>query len=237
MLDTIDQLSAAQSAQEITHTLVAAGSKFDVAYASHRVVHKGGETQGVTTMPKAWIDHYRASGYEKLDPGARRARTFIGFGGDSFETPKPGEVWSPAMKRMNNEIRELNAAGSLFVSHGTPQPGVASLVNYITDASGPNYHRWLVNCAPKLRLIAAAAHARIAELSDNAPKDVGLTPRERDVLRWLAEGHRVDRIAEKMGVSNRTVEVHLASARNRLGTKTREQALAIALSAGLFASL
>lgn len=234
MLDTIDELSAVQSAQEIAQTLVAAGTKFDVAYASHRVVHANGFSEGVTTMPTAWIEHYLASEYDKLDPGAQRARTFVGFGGDSFEAPKPGEVWSPAMAQMNQEIRQLHVSGSLFFAHATPRPGVTSMVNYITDASGRGYARWVAEHGPKLRLIAAAAHARIAELNDHAPSDLNLTPRELDTLRWLAEGHRIDRIAEKMGLSNRTVEVHLASARARLGAKTREQALAIALSAGLF---
>ncbi|MEL6678546.1 MAG: LuxR C-terminal-related transcriptional regulator [Pseudomonadota bacterium] len=234
MQDAFDQLTAATSTQEIADALVCAGAAFDVAYASHRVIHAGGIVQGVTTMPEAWITHYRASGYDRFDPGAQRAQTFIGAGGDSFEAPPPGEVWSPEVIQMNREIRELHAAGSFFVAHSTPQPGLTSMVNFITDASGPRYRRWVEACGPKLRLVAAAAHARAAELTGAAEEGVALTTRERDALRWLAEGHRVDRIAERMGVSNRTVEVHLASARHRLGAKTREQALAIALSSGLF---
>ena len=233
MFDTIDHLSNAQTASDVAQTLVAVGAKFDVAYASHRVVQADGLSHGVTTMPNTWRDHYQASGYDRIDPGARRARTFIGYGGDSFSTPKPGEVWSRGMRKMNSEITQLKAGGSLFVAHATPQPGVASMVNFITDATGPGYVRWFNDHAPKLRLVAAAAHARISELSGTAPDSLSLTPRERDALSWLAEGYRVDRIAEKMGLSNRTVEVHLANGRRRLGAKTREQALAIALSAGL----
>lgn len=234
MFDTIDHLSDAESVTDVAQTLVTIGAKFDVAFASHRVLHSDGLLHGVTTMPKAWQDHYRASGYDQIDPGAQRARSFIGYGGDSFSKPKPGEEWSQGMRKMNNEIMQLKAGGSLFVAHATPQPGVASMVNFITDATGAGYDRWFDDNAPKLRLVAAAAHARITELSGAAPEGLSLTTRERDALRWLAEGHRVDRIAEKMGLSNRTVEVHLASARRRLGAKTREQALAIALSAGLF---
>ena len=233
MFDAIDKFAATPSAQEIAHVLAAAAAKCDVAYASHRVLHTDGTADGVTTMPKAWVDHYFASGYDKLDPGQGRASLLQRTGGDSFEAPKPGETWSKAMAQMNADIRQLHATGSFFVPHSTAQPGVTSMVNFITDASGESYERWVEASAPKLRLLAAAAHARMMQLSRTLPTEVTLTGRERDVLRWLAEGLRVDRIAERMGVSNRTVEVHLASARRRVGAKTREQALAIAINSGL----
>ncbi|MEL6127260.1 MAG: LuxR C-terminal-related transcriptional regulator [Pseudomonadota bacterium] len=233
MFDAIDKLAAAPSAQEIAHVLAAAAAKCDVAYASHRVLHVDGTAHGVTTMPQAWVDHYFASGYDKLDPGKGRASLLRGTGGDSFETPKPGEIWTKAMTQMNGDIRQLHATGSFFVTHSTTQPGVTSMVNFITDAPGAGYERWVEASAPKLRLLAAAAHARMMQLSGTLPTEVTLTGRERDVLQWLAEGHRVDRIAERMGISNRTVEVHLASARRRVGAKTREQALAIAINSGL----
>lgn len=234
MFDTIEQLASAQSAEGVAHVLVAAGAEYDVAYASHRVVNADGSTSGVSTMPDCWISHYRSAGYDKLDPGAKRARSFVGVGGDSFEKPKPGEEWSPAVIQMNQEIRQLHAMGSFFVAQATPQPGVTSMVNFITDASGENYQRWIAECGPRLRVLAAAAHARLTELRGLDVGEVALSDREKAALRWLAEGHRVDRIAEKMGVSNRTVEVHLANARKRVGAKTREQALVIAIRSGLF---
>jgi len=233
ILDIIDSLSMAQSTEEVAKALVAQSASLDVANASHRVIHSDGSAQGATTMPEAWISHYKVSGYDKHDPGAQRARSFVGTGGNSFEIPEPGEVWTPTVALMNSEIRQLHVAGSMFVANSTAQPGAASMVNYITEASGDKYHRWVTDHGPRLRLIGAAAHARICEFKKNLPRGMTLTPRERVSLLWLAEGHRVDRIAEKMGLSNRTIEVHLANARQKLGAKTREQALAIALTAGL----
>ncbi len=62
-----------------------------------------------------------------------------------------------------------------------------------------------------------------------------LAPREREVLSWLATGCRTARIAERMGIEEVTVTKHLHSARRKLGARTREQALAIALRDGLIA--
>jgi DNA-binding CsgD family transcriptional regulator len=44
---------------------------------------------------------------------------------------------------------------------------------------------------------------------------------------------RYDRIAERLGISRPTVELHLANARRKLGARTREQALAKAVALGL----
>ena len=237
MLNYSEDFGAAQSAQEVVEALVAASANLDVVYASHRVLHADGTGTGVTTMPRAWIEHYRTSGYDKLAPGAGRAKIISGAGGDSFEAPPTGVDWCEKETQMNAEIRELNATGSLFFSHQTAQAGVSSLVNFITDASGLQYGKWIVANGGQLRLLAANADVRLKELSGTAPRGGTLSARERDVLRWLAEGHRVDRIAEKMGLSNRTVEVHLSRARQRLGAATREQALVIALRAGLLEQL
>ena len=57
-----------------------------------------------------------------------------------------------------------------------------------------------------------------------------LSPRERECLRWLAAGLRYDRIAERLGISLVTVELHVANAKRKLCAKTREQALAIAVA-------
>jgi DNA-binding CsgD family transcriptional regulator len=60
-----------------------------------------------------------------------------------------------------------------------------------------------------------------------------LTPREREVLVWLATGLRTTRIADRMGIACVTVNKHLIASRRKLGARTREQALAIAIRDGL----
>jgi DNA-binding CsgD family transcriptional regulator len=44
---------------------------------------------------------------------------------------------------------------------------------------------------------------------------------------------RHDRIAERLGITRPTVELHLANARRKLRARTREQALAKAITLGL----
>jgi DNA-binding CsgD family transcriptional regulator len=86
-------------------------------------------------------------------------------------------------------------------------------------------------------VVTACVHPEDATGDEPQHYDIGpvLTPRERETLLWLATGLRTAGIAHKMGVENVTVSLHLASARRKLGARTREQALVIALRHGLIA--
>lgn len=57
-----------------------------------------------------------------------------------------------------------------------------------------------------------------------------LTQREKDVLLFLMQGFRADRISERMGLSVPTIHMHIQKARRRLNAKTREEAIAKAIT-------
>jgi len=59
-----------------------------------------------------------------------------------------------------------------------------------------------------------------------------LSLRERDCLRYLADGKRQDAIADAMGLARVTVEMHLRSARKKLHSATLHEAIAKALVLG-----
>ncbi|MBK8183723.1 MAG: autoinducer binding domain-containing protein [Candidatus Competibacteraceae bacterium] len=59
-----------------------------------------------------------------------------------------------------------------------------------------------------------------------------LSPREREVLRWIAAGRRQADIAVTLRLSERTVENHLRRARHRLGVATTAQAVRAAIQSG-----
>jgi len=56
-----------------------------------------------------------------------------------------------------------------------------------------------------------------------------LTPREREVLRLIALGHTSVEIAEKLGLSPRTIETHRARIHRKLGLETRAQLVRYAM--------
>ncbi|MER7478214.1 AAA family ATPase [Streptomyces sp. NPDC126510] len=92
---------------------------------------------------------------------------------------------------------------------------------------------------------AAAALARRARLqltparapgpARSDPADaLGLTTRERDVLRLVAAGHTNRRIAEELFISPKTASVHVSNILGKLGVSGRGEAAALAHRLGLF---
>ncbi|MFH8662752.1 helix-turn-helix transcriptional regulator [Streptomyces afghaniensis] len=71
-----------------------------------------------------------------------------------------------------------------------------------------------------------------------APADpaeaLGLTSRERDVLRLVAAGHTNRRIAEALFISPKTASVHVSNILAKLGVSGRGEAAAVAHRLGLF---
>jgi DNA-binding NarL/FixJ family response regulator len=61
----------------------------------------------------------------------------------------------------------------------------------------------------------------------------GLTERERQVLRLLADGCSYEEIGQQLFISPETVRAHVAKTLRKLGARTRTQAVAAALRAGL----
>jgi len=63
--------------------------------------------------------------------------------------------------------------------------------------------------------------------------EIGLSDRELEVLRAVAQGERSKEIAVQLGISERTVKAHLASIYNKLGVDSRAAAIAVAAQRGL----
>jgi len=62
-----------------------------------------------------------------------------------------------------------------------------------------------------------------------------LTDRERAVLRLIADGYSYDEAGKELFISPETVRAHVAKSLTKLGARTRTQAVAEALRAGLIA--
>ena len=71
--------------------------------------------------------------------------------------------------------------------------------------------------------------------TNEAPEDLpeGLTPREIEVLRLLAEGLGNKEIASRLSVSEHTVKFHVASIMGKLGASSRTEAVMLGIPHGI----
>jgi DNA-binding NarL/FixJ family response regulator len=87
-------------------------------------------------------------------------------------------------------------------------------------------HAGLLVLHPEALMRAAAADAGVAA---GAP----LTSREREILEMMADGASNRAIAARLGISRHTAKFHVASILMKLGVRSRTEAVATALRAGL----
>lgn len=86
---------------------------------------------------------------------------------------------------------------------------------------------------------ALARRARLDLGGDGAPggaaaaDELGLTPREREVLLLVADGRTNRQIAEKLFMSEKTASVHVSRILAKLGVRSRVEAAAVAHRAGI----
>ncbi len=78
---------------------------------------------------------------------------------------------------------------------------------------------------------SAAAAKQVQSLDLSQLRRLGLSPRECEVLCWLAEGKRDGEIAVILGISTRTVQIHVRAILTKLHVETRTAAVATCLRA------
>jgi DNA-binding CsgD family transcriptional regulator len=66
---------------------------------------------------------------------------------------------------------------------------------------------------------------------------VSLTPRESDVLRLLARGCTYEQAADRLGVSQHTVQSHIKNAYRKLGVRCAAAAVMRAIELRLFGEI
>jgi DNA-binding CsgD family transcriptional regulator len=84
----------------------------------------------------------------------------------------------------------------------------------------------------RVHQLAVARRKGAWELINPAPAAAGtysLTPREREVLWWAAEGKSAAQIGKILHITKRTVDEHTKNATRKLGAANRTQAVAVAL--------
>ncbi|NOZ25269.1 MAG: LuxR family transcriptional regulator [Nitrospirae bacterium] len=172
--------------------------------------------------PVEWIDIYIARRYQEIDPVAKEnfSRFKLQRWSDTYKTygPPPPEFLSLAedfglrdgYTHGARNYRETE--GSLFSLSGDSMEH-NSRTELILSLVVPHFHQVLV---------------RIVE-QDNKRKQVQLSSREKEVLKWVKEGKSTWEISRILGVSERTVKFHVCNVMQKLDAVTRTHAVAIAI--------
>jgi DNA-binding NarL/FixJ family response regulator len=120
-------------------------------------------------------------------------------------------------------IRALEAGASGFVlKHSAP----AELITAIQEAlAGRKY------ITPQIAGELVDSFSRSA--ADGSHPSADLTPRQREILKLVAEGRSAKEIAAALGISRRTAEFHKARLMEALGVETTAELIRYAIRTGV----
>jgi DNA-binding NarL/FixJ family response regulator len=110
----------------------------------------------------------------------------------------------------------------------------AGALGYLSKASAPEHLlRAVREVAGGTRYISPDVEQALAQLNSRTRSVATLSNREHEVLRLLAQGHDLSRIAERLGLSAKTVANYQTSIRDKLGADSALQLLVAARELGL----
>lgn len=186
-----------------------------------------------STMDRGWINHYLDSRLDLSDPHVRFVRDF-GYRPYYFDASL-AERLCPAERNVLRQAAEAGLRSQISVIFpGAPgEAGPTAGMTIGSSLDGADFRGSIRGREQQLIALAMIFHnLSIADVRQAQLDFSPLTARERDCLSHVAAGLRVGRIAERMKVSEVTVELHLRNARRKLGAATTPHAVALAILAG-----
>jgi len=124
-----------------------------------------------------------------------------------------------AYDRREYVVGMLGAGAAGYVLKDDPPDALAAAVRSVAGGK-----QWL---SPRVtRLLVKSAGGKDTRLVEE------LTEREMEVLRLMAAGHRNERIADALEITEQTVKNHVRSIFGKLGVETRVEAVLHAISQG-----
>jgi len=183
----------------------------------------------LNTRPDEYIQHYVAKQYIDRDPAVTELRRSLSpF---SWEDLRQNRRLSKSELRIMDEAREFESNDGFVVPIVT-RTGAASL--FAPCGRDPNLTMRARSCLEIIGTFAYCALEKALAEEQRARKTQGmsLTPREREIMRWVAAGKTDDEIGEILLISHGTVTTHVENAKLKLNATRRTYAVVQALRFG-----
>lgn len=199
----------------------------NAAYAGNNPV--AGTTNGYANYATEWKQHYVAHNYQNIDPTLK-------YGARSI-----APVDWRRIERDTDFKTVFNAASDYGITQqGLTIPvrgpfGDTGMLSVTSKCPDHEWEKLISNIIVDLQSVAVHIHDTVmrSDALSQVLRFPTLSQREVEVLQWTAAGKSYQDIGDILGISHRTVEVHLRSGRKKLYAMTTPQAVGRAISLGL----
>lgn len=177
--------------------------------------------------PKEWVQRYVSKGYFKVDPLIRHCETSTlptHWEAHMTAPGKAAEFWE--------EARFFGLrSGLTFAVH--EQPGVTGIFSIARDEPLEVNSDRLAALVGRAQMFASVLHHAISriDLPRLLPEmNIALTPREKECLKWAADGKTAWEIGQILSIAERTAIFHLNKVIQKLSASNKTQAIVRAVA-------
>lgn len=229
-MDLVDLSTVKPNSEDFEGFIDQLCRRLGVEYGSYATMNPvTGAVQGYATYRQDWKLHYMRGNMHRVDPTIHRSALSIA----------PVD-WS----RFDRDVKFHTVFRSAHDFGITPQGitvpirgpygdrGLLSVTASLPEADWRRLSRKIVG---ELQMAAVHLHDAVMRTGQLLPPLTRplLSVREREVLQWVAAGKSQQDVGDILTISTRTVEVHLRSAREKLGALTTVQAVGRAIGMGM----
>jgi DNA-binding CsgD family transcriptional regulator len=177
--------------------------------------------------PKEWLQRYLARDYFKIDPLVQYVQNTslpAIWDADMFHCGKSEEFWE--------EARSFGLAAGISFSV-RDQPGVMGIFSLARDQALDMDEVELAALVGRAQLFASVLQEAVTrvDLPRILPEqNTVLTPREKECLKWTAEGKTAWEIGQILNMTERTAVFHVNNVVRKLGAANKTQAVVRAIA-------
>lgn len=179
------------------------------------------------TFDEEWVDHYLSENLFENDPiigYARRAQRPFHW----FDIGKYVNL-TPEHEKFLDDLRAQGFRDGLAV----PVFGAQGSIAYFGLGCEEGGIDIKEEDELEIQIICQQTHIRYLEIENAAPAGAELSPRERDVLYWIAQGKSNSVIADILDISTHTVDTLVRRCYAKLGVSNRVSAAIKGVGSGL----
>lgn len=205
-------------AEELGYSSFIYAMRIPTAFAESRVVQIKG-------YPESWLERYWDESYYAVDPVIDYCSHHV----------SPVQ-WQRLVPRMSATARRMmGEAGEFGLRSGISMPvhgphGELGILSFARTKDGTLSRAAVARAMVTVQLLGAYAHEavrRVEGVVDAEPAQ--LSARERDCLRWAADGKTSWEISKLINISERTVNFHFDNTVAKLKASNRQHAIAKAI--------
>lgn len=227
----LERMAAPSSAAQLWRTAVGAFRSEGFVAGSYDLIRGTSYAPVMRSIafgyPDDLVSTYHSLDYSRLDIAARRC---IATG----QVLTWGEAWSAGpISREEQEFHDRLTSVANLNALAVPCFGPKQRIGYVSLLAADPARTFSNRERRKLQALAQVGHLRLCELLFAQASEFTLSPREREILHWVAQGKSNSVIAQLVNCSANTVDTHLRRAYAKMDVSDRTTAAIKAIGLGL----